>query len=112
MNINYEKLWLKWNFKENSSGTVVCKDVKNPYWSVSWNSNNHSRSDRVEWIMLWGVAGGSSHWTWSSPRCEGDLPWERSGEYSMCPDSAESGNRYRCKPPRAPMLLTQSGYWV
>jgi len=90
----------------------VCKDVRNPYWSVSWNSNNHSRLDRVEWIMPWGVAGGPSHWTWSSPRREGDLPWERSGEYSMCPDSAESGNRYRCKPPRAPMSLTQSGYRV
>jgi len=30
----------------------------------------------------------------------------------MCPDSAEFGNRYRCKPPRAPTSLTQSGYRV
>ncbi|QCE15622.1 hypothetical protein DEO72_LG11g2634 [Vigna unguiculata] len=36
----------------------------------------------------------------------GDLPWERSGEYSMCPNSAEFGNRHRCKPPRDPMSLT------
>jgi len=93
----------------------VCKDVWNPYWLVSWNSNNHSRSDRVEWIMSWGVAVGPSLWTWSSPRREGDLPWERSGEDSLCPDSAEFGNCCRCKPPRAPrapMSLTQSGYWV
>ena len=79
---------------------------------VSWNSNNHSSSDRVEWIMSWGVAGGPRHRTRSSLRRGGDLPWERSGEYSMCRNSAESGNRYRCKPPRAPTSLTQSGYWV
>ena len=84
----------------------------NPYWLVSWNSNNHSRSNRAEWIMSWGVAGGLSLWTWSSPRREGDLPWERSGEDSLCPDSAESRNHCRCKPPRAPMSLTQSGYRV
>ena len=37
--------------------------------------------------MSWGVAGGPSLWTWSSPRREGDLPWERSGDNSLCPDS-------------------------
>jgi len=54
--------------------------VWNPYWLVSWNSNNHSCSDKAEWIMSWGVAGGPSLWTWSSPRREGDLSWERSGD--------------------------------
>jgi len=90
------------NFEWNCN---VCKDVRNPNCLVSWNSNNHSRSDRVEWIMLWGVAGGPRHWTWSSPRREGDLPWERSGEYSMRPDFAEFGNRCRCKPPRVQRRL-------
>jgi len=108
----YIEWWLEWNFKGNSWELLVCKDVWNPYWLVSWNSNNHSHSDRVEWIMSWGVAGGPSLWTWSSPRREGDLPWERSGDNPLCPDSAEFGNRCRCKPPRAPMLLTQSGYRV
>ena len=108
----YIDLWLEWNLKGNSWELLVCKDVWNPYWLVSWNSNNHSHSDRVEWIMSWGVAGGPSLWTWSSPRREGDLPWERSGDNPLCPDSAEFGNRCRCKPPRAPMLLTQSGYRV
>jgi len=81
---------------------------------VSWNSNNHSSSDRVrvEWIVSWGVPGGPRRRTWSSLRRGGDLPRKRSGENSMCPDSAEFGNRYRCKPPRAPTSLTQSGYRV
>jgi len=82
----------------------VCKDVWNPYGLVSWNSNNHSRSDRVEWIMSWGVTGGPSLWTWSSPRRKGDLPLERLGDNSLCLDSIESGNRYRCKPPREKYL--------
>jgi len=34
------------------------------------------RSDRAEWIMSWGVAGGHSLWTLSSLRREGDLPCE------------------------------------
>ena len=38
---------------------------------VSWNSNNHSSSNRAEWIMSWGVAGGHRHWTWSSLDVEG-----------------------------------------
>ena len=113
MNISYEKMRLNWNFKGNPSGNCsVCKDVRNLKWLVSWNSNNHSSPDRVEWIMSWGVAGGPHRRTWSSLRRGGDLPWERSGEYSMCPDSTESGNRYRCKPPRAPTSLTRSGYRV
>ena len=62
-------------FKENSKDYVsVCKDVRTPYWLVSRNSNNHSCSDRAEWIMSWGVAEGPSLWTWSSLRREGDLP--------------------------------------
>jgi len=104
--------WLEWNFKGSSCELLECKGVRNPYWLVSWNSNNHLRSDRVEWIMSWGVAGGPSLWTWSSPRREGDLPWERSGDKPLCPDSAESRNRCRCEPPRAPMPLTQSWYRV
>ena len=104
---------LKMEFQGKSKwNSSVCKDVRNLKWLVSWNSNNHSSSDRVEWIMSWGVAGGPRRRTWSSLRRGGDLPWERSGEYSMCPNSAESGNRYRCKPPRAPTFLAQSGYWV
>jgi len=94
--------------REIKVNLLVCKDVRNPYWLVSWNSNNHSCSDRAEWIMSWGVVGGPSLWTWS----EGDLPWERSGDNPLCPDSAEFGNRYRCKPLRVPMSLTQSGYRV
>jgi len=65
----------------------VCKDVWNPYWLVSWNSNNHSCSNRAEWVMSWGLAGGPSLWTRSSPRREGDLPWEWSGDNYLCPYS-------------------------
>jgi len=104
---------VEWNFKGNSDEYVsVCKDVRNPYWLVSWNSNNHSRSDRAEWIMSWGVAGGPSLWTWSNLRREGDLPWEWLGDNPLCPNSVEFRNLHRCKPPRAPMSLTQSGYRV
>jgi len=66
MDLDDENKWLKWNFKGNSKWYVsVCKDMRTQYWLVSWNSNNHSRADRAEWIMSWGVAGGSSFWTGS-----------------------------------------------
>jgi len=52
MSMYHEEMCLEWNFKGNSCGIVsvcvsVCNDVWNPYWLVSWNSNNHSRSDRA-----------------------------------------------------------------
>ena len=84
----------------------MCKDVRTSYWLVYWNSNNHSRSDRAEWIMSWGVAGGPSLWTWSSLICERDLPWEWSGDNPLRPNSAEFGDHHRCMPPRDPTSLT------
>jgi len=82
MNVSMKRWSLEWNFKGNPSRNCsVCKDVRNLYWLVSWNSNNRSSSDRVEWIMSWGVAGGPRRLTRSSLRRGGDLPWERSGEY-------------------------------
>jgi len=39
-------------------------------------------------------------------RREEDLLWEWLGDNSLCPNSAEFGNRHRYKPSRAPMSLT------
>jgi len=56
--------WVMMEFQGKFIRVVsVCKNMRNPYWLVSWNSNNHSRSRRVEWIMSWGVAGDPSLWT-------------------------------------------------
>ncbi|QCD96959.1 hypothetical protein DEO72_LG6g1669 [Vigna unguiculata] len=45
--------------------------------------------------MLYYESMQGSFWMLDSPRREGDLPWERSGDNPLCPDSAESGNRCR-----------------
>jgi len=96
-----------WNgiSREIHESLLVCKDMRNLYWMVSWNSNNHSRSCRVEWIMSWGVAGGPSLWIWLSLRHEGDLPCGWLGDNCLCPNSAKFGKLHRCKPPRAQCRL-------
>jgi len=73
-------------------GFSVCIDIRIHYWFVSWNSNNHLHSNRVEWVILWRVARGLSHWTWSGPRHKEDLPCWWLDDKPLRPNSTEFRN--------------------